>query len=63
VDGIAPSKENIRNGTYSLTVDLFAVTAGSSNPNIDKLIAWLLSPQGQELIEKTGYVGAATSKD
>jgi ABC-type phosphate transport system substrate-binding protein len=27
------------------------------NPNAAALIAWLLSPQGQSLVEKTGYVG------
>ncbi|MCL2589011.1 MAG: substrate-binding domain-containing protein, partial [Oscillospiraceae bacterium] len=57
VDGIYPSKENIRNGTYPFTVDVFAVTAGTTNPHVRELIAWMLSPQGQELIEKTGYVG------
>jgi phosphate transport system substrate-binding protein len=48
VDGIAPTEQNIRNGTYPLTVDIYAAAA---------LIAWLLSPQGQSLVEKTGYVG------
>ena len=57
VDGIYPSKENIRNGTYPFTVDVFAVTAVTTNPHVRELIAWMLSPQGQELIEKTGYVG------
>ena len=59
VDGISPSEENIRNGTYPFTVDVYAVTRGDSglNPNIQELINWMLSPQGQELVEKTGYVG------
>ena len=57
VDGVYPSKENIRNGTYPFTVDVFAVTAGTTNPHVQDIIDWLLSPQGQELIEKTGYVG------
>ena len=57
VEGVAPNEENLRNGTYPLMVDLYAVTAGSSNPHIQELITWLLSPQGQELIEKTGFVG------
>ena len=57
VDGYAPNEENIRNGKYPFIVNLYAVTAGSSNPHIQELITWLLSPQGQELIEKTGFVG------
>ena len=56
VNGIAPTPENIRNGSYPFTTDIFAVTAGTSNPHVRSLIDWLLSPQGQELIEKTGYV-------
>ena len=57
VNGIAPTPENIRNGSYPFITDIFAVTAGTSNPHIQSLIDWLLSPQGQELIEKTGYIG------
>ena len=63
VDGVAPSVENIRNGTYPLTISLCAVTTKTTNPNVQKLIDWILSPQGQELIEKTGFVGiVATGK-
>jgi phosphate transport system substrate-binding protein len=57
VDGIAPTVENIRSGTYPFTVDIYAATAGTANPNAAALIAWLLSPQGQSLVEKSGYVG------
>ena len=62
VDGIAPTAENIRDGTYPFTVDVFAVTAGTSNPHVPKLIEWLLSPEGQELIERTGYVGVKSDR-
>jgi phosphate transport system substrate-binding protein len=63
VNGIAPSEENIRNGTYPFTVDVYAVTARTSNPHAQDLIDWMLSPQGQELIEKAGYVGVMTNRD
>ena len=46
-----------------LTVDVFTVTAGTTNPHVQDLIDWLLSPQGQELIEKTGYVGVGANGD
>ena len=36
---------------------------GSSNPHVQDLIDWILSPQGQELIEKTGYVGVMANRD
>ena len=57
VNGVAPTAENIRNGSYPLIYGVFAVTAGIKNPHVQELIDWLLSPQGQELIEKSGYVG------
>lgn len=55
IDGITPNKENIRNGQYPLSSEFYAVTAGSNNPNIQPFLEWIVSPQGQELIEKTGY--------
>ena len=57
VNGVAPTVENIRNGSYPFIQYIYAVTAGTSNPHVPGLIEWLLSPQGQELIERTGYVG------
>ncbi|WP_246001001.1 substrate-binding domain-containing protein [Brevibacillus panacihumi] len=56
VDGVMPSKETIANKTYPLAAEFYAVTAGSDNPNVPKLIEWILTPQGQSLVEKTGYV-------
>lgn len=55
VDNVYPNKENIKNKKYPLVSDFYAVTAGSENPNIDQFIDWMLSPQGQILVEKTGY--------
>jgi phosphate transport system substrate-binding protein len=57
VDGVAPTVENIRNGSYPFTTDIYAVTAGTKNSRVPELIDWLTSLQGQEPIEKTGYVG------
>ncbi|CAM4477327.1 PstS family phosphate ABC transporter substrate-binding protein [Paenibacillus tarimensis] len=59
VDGVNPSRETIRSGEYPLAKPFYAVTAGSDNPNIDLLIDWILSPQGQELVHKTGYTPLA----
>ncbi len=58
IDGVAPTVENIKNGTYPLTTGLYAVTwEGNENENVEKLIEWVLSDEGQYIIEKTGYVG------
>lgn len=57
VDGVAPTVENIQSGAYPITASLYAVTwEGNENQNVDRLLNWILSPEGQELVEKTGYV-------
>ena len=58
IDGVAPTVENIKNGRYPITASLYAVTyEGNHNKNVEKLIDWILSEEGQEIIVKTGYVG------
>jgi phosphate transport system substrate-binding protein len=57
IDGVEPTPENIRNGSYPFTVDVYAVTAGTTNPNAKKLVDWVVSDEGQSLIEQVGYVG------
>lgn len=55
VNGIEPTIENIRDKSYPFSVDFYAVTNGEPTGNVKLLIDWILSPQGQELIAKTGY--------
>ncbi len=57
LNGVYPSAENIRNGTYPVIAEFYAIyRADNDNPNIPILIDWLLSEEGQTLIEKSGYV-------
>ncbi|MBP5242434.1 MAG: substrate-binding domain-containing protein, partial [Clostridia bacterium] len=56
VNGVYPSTENIRTGKYPFTVNFYAVTNGEPTGNTKTLIEWILSPQGQKLMEKCGYV-------
>ena len=55
LNGIAPTRENVANRTYPYAAEFYAVTSGTENPNADRLIEWILSEQGQYLIDKTGY--------
>lgn len=55
IDGVKPSIENIRNGSYPFTANFYAVTNGEPSGNSKRLIDWILSQQGQDIIEKTGY--------
>jgi phosphate transport system substrate-binding protein len=56
IDGISPVVENIRNDVYPFTETLYAITTGGESPNVQKFLDWILSKQGQRLIEKAGYV-------
>jgi phosphate transport system substrate-binding protein len=55
INGIAPTIENIENGTYPLASSFYAVTRSDANENTRALLDWITGPQGQALIEKTGY--------
>ena len=55
IEGIAPTIENIENGTYPVASEFFAVTRSDADENTKKLLDWVVSEQGQELVEKTGY--------
>ena len=58
IDGAAPTFENIRNGSYTILTPIYAVTyKENQNGNVDKLLEWILSDEGQYIINETGYVG------
>lgn len=58
LNGVYPDAENIRNNSYPVTVEFYAVyRADNDNENIPLLIDWLLSEEGQYLVEECGYVG------
>ena len=58
IDGAAPTSENIRHGSYPILTPIYAVTyKENQNGNVDKLLDWILSDEGQYIINETGYVG------
>ena len=57
LNGVYPSAENIKNGTYPVIAQFYAIyRADNTNENIPVLIDWILSEEGQRIIEETGYV-------
>lgn len=56
INGISPTEENIRNGTYPYLVDAYMVTRENPTSETQKFVDWFLSPQGQQLVEDVGYV-------
>jgi len=64
LNGVSPTRESIRDGSYPIASEFYAVTAapiGQPAPqtwdsDIAAFLDWILSDQGQEIIDKTGYV-------
>ena len=56
IGGIAPTPENIRNGRYPLTFPLVMATRQSPGKEVRELMDWICGPEGQELIERAGFV-------
>jgi phosphate transport system substrate-binding protein len=55
--GIAPTVANARSGSYPITRPLLMYTVGKPEGAIKDYIAWILSPDGQKVVEELGYVG------
>jgi phosphate transport system substrate-binding protein len=53
---VYPTSETIRTNEYPFTQTFYAVTVGNESENVKKFIKWILSGQGQYIVEKTGYV-------
>lgn len=53
---IEPTIANIINGTYPITRKLEIVTRGKATGSLKEFIDYVLSPEGQKLVEEAGYV-------
>lgn len=61
IDGVAPTVENIKNGSYPIIAPVYAVTwEGNPKETAAQLVDWMLSEEGQYIIEQTGYVGVGS---
>jgi len=56
INGFPPDIASIENVSYPLLYDFYAITLSDNKKNnVEKLLEWIKSEQGQELIRKTGY--------
>ncbi|MBD5130490.1 MAG: phosphate ABC transporter substrate-binding protein, PhoT family [Ruminococcaceae bacterium] len=56
LNGVYPSPENIADESYPLVSSFYAVyRKDDDNPNIPVLIDWILSDEGQRIVEESGY--------
>jgi phosphate transport system substrate-binding protein len=64
VNGINPSPDTIRDGSYPFAGHFYAITLKSNtSPQVKKMLDWMTSPEGQELVENTGYVPVKSSSN
>lgn len=66
LNGVTPTKDTIRDGSYPVSSYFYAVTASpigqpapeETNPTLEVFLDWCTGPQGQWLVEEVGYVSA-----
>ena len=57
LDGAYPDREHIADGSYPLASSFYAIyRRDNDNEQVPVLIDWLLSDEGQSLVEQAGYV-------
>ncbi len=54
--GVKPTMENIAGGKYPITRALRLITNGEPRGNVKAFIDFILSPEGQKIVEESGYV-------
>lgn len=56
LDGIEPSNENVRRGTYPMARPLYLITDGAPTGQAKTFIDFVVSDEGQRLVRKHGYL-------
>jgi len=56
VNGVAPTPANVRAGTYPIARYLYFYTMKEPSGAIKAFIDWVLSRDGQSVVEQTGYI-------
>ncbi|BAL80725.1 PstS family phosphate ABC transporter substrate-binding protein [Caldisericum exile] len=55
-EGVMPSKENAINKTYKLSRHLYMYTNGQPQGEVKNFIDFVLSPEGQDIVESVGFI-------
>ncbi len=56
VEGVEPTAENVRNGSYPIARYLYFFAASPPEGSIKLFIDWVLSNAGQQIVEEIGYI-------
>ena len=56
IDGVFPSNNNVKSGKYEIARGLYMNTRGEPGPLANAFISYMLSPEGQALVKKHGFL-------
>lgn len=56
IDHVAPTVENVRNGTYPISRYLYFYTIQQPDGLVKDFIDWVISPEGQKVVHSSGYI-------
>ncbi|MGD8396060.1 MAG: phosphate ABC transporter substrate-binding protein [Candidatus Eiseniibacteriota bacterium] len=56
IEGVEPTLDNVRNGTYPLARYLYLYAAGPLDGAIRQYVDWILSDEGQRTVAEVGYI-------
>ena len=56
IDGSIPTPETVENGSYPLTVEVYAVTRSDAGENTLALLDWICGEQGRTLASRSGLI-------
>ncbi|MEV4874909.1 phosphate ABC transporter substrate-binding protein [Streptomyces cyaneofuscatus] len=56
LEGIAPTLANVASGEYAMTRPLYMITNGDPKGTVKQYVDYVLSPEGQKLLPKHGYL-------
>lgn len=62
IDGVLPTKENVKNSAYSISRPFNIATKGEAKGLAKEFIDFIMSADGQKIVEANGYVSVVDGK-
>lgn len=56
IDGVAPSVDSIKDGSYTISRPFNIATKGDLNPTAQDFVTFIMSTEGQNVVEDKGYI-------